>query len=278
MRLILLAVLAVALTACDSLKGLLELVDKPTASVAGVAFKDLDLESLTLDFDVAVDNPYTVDIPLVDIGYGLKSQGASILEGVLPGAQNIPAGGTANLIVPAKIRFQDLLSALSGVRPGAVVPWEAALDVKLDIPGLKGYSIPLSTAGNLPIPTVPELQLGGIRWSELSLNRAAAELDLSILNTNDFGFDLNQLAYDLQLGGRKVAKAGVAPGSSFSPGERSSVKIPIEFAPKDLGLALFNVLTGSQAGYAISGNMDLGTEFGRLITPYAKSGVTALFQ
>ena len=203
MRALALVVALLFLPSCQALQDVLAQLDKPTASLAGVQFRDLDLESLTLDFDVAVDNPYDFDLPLTGLGYGLKSGGASILEGALEPSGSVPALGSTNLTVPAKIRFDDVLSLLSSIKPGSVIPYEAAFDVQLDVPGAQGYSIPLGTTGELPIPTVPEVELGGVRWSELSLDQATANLDLSILNTNDFGFDLENLLYELKLADRQ---------------------------------------------------------------------------
>lgn len=269
--------LLLALPSCEVLQELTKNLSKPTASIAGVRLDDLDLESLSLLFDVDVENPYAVELPVVGLSYDIRSGGQGVLQGALQNAGAIPAGASKRLEVPARIQFKDLLSVLSGVRPGQVIPYTADLGLDLDLPGDQDLNIPLGTSGELPIPAVPEVELLGVRWTTLTLNRAEAQLDLSILNPNEFGLDLNQLEYALSLGGKKVAKAGVAPGAALGAGGSDQLSVPISFAPIDLGVAVFNLLKGSEAGYSLDGLLDVGTPYGDLDMPYARAGKTALF-
>lgn len=255
---------------------LLDSVDKPQASILGVSFQDLSLEDVTMLFDVKVDNPYTADLPLVDLSYGLSSGGQEVLSGLANVAGSIPASGSRTLQVPAKVTFQSLLGLLSDVRPGQLVPYEANLGLKLDAPVTGPIDLPIKTAGELPIPAVPDLKVGGIRVDELSLNAAKLVLDLDIGNTNEFALDLLNFDYGLSLAGAEVARSTLAESTSFEPGGTSSLQIPLEFSPSKFGLALFNVLSGKGADYSLTGNMAADTPFGKIDLPFASSGKAPL--
>lgn len=266
------------LTSCEVLQELAKNLTKPSASIAGVHFADLDMKSISLLFDVDISNPYEVALPVLGLSYDIRSGDRGILSGLLEPSESIPAGGKSQLSVPAKIQFADVLSILSGVRPGQVIPYAADLGLNLDIPGAEDFSIPLGTTGELPIPTVPEVELLGVKMTTLTVTRAEAVIDLSILNTNDFGLDLNQLQYGLSLGGKRVAEAGVLSGASFDAGGSNSLKIPISFSPMDAGVALWNALKKNDIGYSLDGLLDVKTPFGQLDMPYASAGQTSLFR
>ncbi len=251
-------------------------IDKPTASLTGVSIEDFSLQDLTMLFDVEVQNPYDVGLPLVNLDYGLASGSNELLTGAAPLSGEVPAGGSKALQLPARIEFKKVLAALGGIKPGSIVPYTANLSLNVNNPiGGEPLSLPLSTTGELPIPTVPDVKLDGVRFEELTFNNASAVLDLSFLNTNDFPFDLKQLSYGLSLAGTEVAKSSVRKPVEFSPGERSSLEIPISFSPKSLGLAALNLLKGSGASYSLVGDLDVDTPYGPLAMPLNSSGQTS---
>lgn len=254
---------------------LLSSVDKPTASLSGVGIEDFSLKDLTMLFDVEVTNPYDVGLPLVNLDYGLASGANELLSGAAPLSGEVPAGGTKTLQLPAKIEFNKVLAALTGVKPGSVVPYTANLSLNMNNPlGGEPLSLPLSTTGELPIPTIPDVKLEGVRFEELSFNNASAVLDLSFLNTNDFPLDLKQLSYGLSLAGTEVAKSSVREPVNFAPGDRSALEIPISFSPKSLGLAALNLLKGAGSSYSLVGDLDVDTPFGPLALPLNSAGQT----
>lgn len=257
---------------------LLGRVDKPTASVSGVRFQDLSLEDVTMLFDVEVENPYTTDLPLIDLSYGLSSGGKELLSGLANVAGSIPASGSRTLEVPAKVTFQSLLGLLSDVRPGQLVPYEAKLGLKLDSPVTGPLELPIGTSGELPIPAVPDLKVGGIRVDELSLNAAKLVVDLDVGNTNEFALDLLDFDYGFEIAGSEVARSTLAKGASFEPGGTTALEIPLSFSPSKLGLAVFNVLSGTGADYALSGSMRADTPFGPIELPVSSSGRAPLMR
>lgn len=265
-------ILAVPLAGCSTLEQLLVDIDKPTARVVRASFHGLTLEHADLAFDVQVSNPYGVALPLTNVSYEIDSDGGTFASVQAASAGSIPAKGRKTVTLPVRVGFAEILKTLQGVRPGAVIPYRAQLSLKGDVPGIGEVSLPVSKSGELPIPAVPEIELVGIEWDELSLQRASAVATLKLKNTNDFAVDLNRLGYDLSLGGRSVADASVSRPPSLEPGQDATLTFPLSVRPLDAGVAFFNLLRGSNAAYRIRGTMEASTSFGPLNLPFDRSG------
>lgn len=267
--------LATGLAGCETLQGFVDTAPKPSARIKAVNLGALSLEQAALNFDVEIDNPYSVGLPLVDLDYAIASDGRAFLSGAAPISGSIPARGSRIVTVPATVRFADLMGALEGVRPGAVVPYTADLNLSVDAPGLGEVKLPLQKRGELPIPTVPSVALESIDWESLTLERAAALLTIRITNLNQFPLDLSRLDYALSLAGTPVVETSLRQAVSFSAGGEGVLEIPIALAPKDLGLAAFRMLTGDGAGYELGGLMNVDTPFGPLDLPFQSAGRTS---
>jgi LEA14-like dessication related protein len=130
---------------------------KPTAAITGMKLQDMSLTDVTMLFDVKVDNPYLVALPLGNLDYALASQGQQFLSGNSLIQGTIPAQGSKTLPVPLKVNFMKLLNAVKGVRPGDSVPYKADLGLSLDVPIMGAMRVPMSKEGNLDIPTKADL-------------------------------------------------------------------------------------------------------------------------
>lgn len=260
---------------CGSVGDLLGGMPKPSVDVAGVRLDGLDLTGVTMGFDLDVKNPLAAPLPVAKLDYALSSSGNPFLSGSSDYQGTVPAQGHQMIPVSARVTFADALRLISGLKPGAVVPYKADLGVSVDVPGIGTQRLPVSHDGELPFPTVPEVQLGGIRWEELSLARAKAVLDLAIGNANEFPVDLNALNLDLALGGVPVVQTGVRQALKFAAGQQRKVEVPVEFTPSSLGLGAFRMLTGAGAQYGLKGSLLTETPFGPLNFPLDTAGSTA---
>ncbi|MCP5524399.1 MAG: LEA type 2 family protein [Verrucomicrobiales bacterium] len=249
---------------------------KPSAHVTRARLDSIDLQSATLQFDVAVENPASVALPLVNVDYRLASGAASFLSGSAALQGVVPAGSNRTVTLPARVVFADLLQLAKGIKPGSVVPYTLEAGLSVD-PGIAGpIRLPATWSGELPVPVPPTLELKEIRWDRLTLGEASGHLDLGLVNPNAFPFDLRSIDYQLKLGGTQVAAASLAQAVSMgASGGTGSVRIPLSFSPTRLGLAVFRMLTGSQVNYDFSGNLAVSTPFGPMTLPVGKTGQTA---
>jgi len=143
----LVAALALCILACST--G----CSQPTAKIVGVKLQDADLTSATLLFDVKVDNPNSLALPISNLDYALTSKGQQFLTGKAPLQGSIPAKGSKILALPIKISFVELIKAVKGIRPGSTVPYTADIGLSLDMPILGTKRIPMSKEGQLDIPS-----------------------------------------------------------------------------------------------------------------------------
>ena len=256
--------------------GLGDFVAKPTVEIDAVRFADLSLSQITLEFDVGVTNPYSVPLPVTQAAFRLASRGTTFLSGASEEQGSIPAGGREVYPVRATVPFAALLSALSGVKPGAVVPFEAKLDLSVDTPVLGKITLPLSKSGDLPVPAVPDVSLPKIRLDNASLSDVAATLSIGLGNTNSFPLDLASGRFRVTLAGVEVGGADLARAVSLAAGQSGTVDLPIRFSPLSAGVAVFKALTGSGIGYRLEGELAGNTRWGPITLPFASGGDAAI--
>ncbi len=257
---------------CESVQSALVSMEKPAARVTSARISDLSVKKATIEFDVEVDNPYAVPLPLTSVRYGLTSEGSRFLTGTADLAgQSVPADGEKVVKLPAEVAYSAILSAVDGIRPGAVVSYKADMTLSVDAPTGK-LDLPVSWEGELPFPAVPKVALDTVRWREVALSKATAVLDLRVENPNAFPVDLKRMTYALELGGRSVVESEVDASPRLAADETKKISVPVSFSTADLGSAALGLFRGDGAPYGIRGDLRLGTRFGELRMPYDADG------
>jgi len=154
----------VMLCGCAELQNALK-VQRPTANLQGVRLGDINLESAVLLFDVEIQNPYPVDLPLVDLDYDVQSGSNKLFAGLAEIGQTIPAKNKAIVTLPAKVSYLDAFNALKSFKPGATIPYKANVGLSVDAPAVGVIKLPLSQSGELAVPTLPKPT--DINWQKL---------------------------------------------------------------------------------------------------------------
>jgi LEA14-like dessication related protein len=150
---------ALFLTSCvETITQALDL-QKPTARMTGLKFEDVALNSATLLFDIEVNNPYPVDLPLLNMDYGLSSGADQFLKGAAELQTTIPAKSKKIVSLPANINYLDMLKALKGIRPGSKIPYKADLGLFVDAPVLGLTRLPLKKQGEVVLPTISDIDV-----------------------------------------------------------------------------------------------------------------------
>lgn len=267
---------AVLVAGCSTLDEVIEAAPKPGARILGAGVRNLSLQSLDLVFDLEVSNPYSVSLPLVDLTYTLGSGGKQLVSGSIKPSGSVPAKGKSVVQLPARVDLAAVIKTLPGVKPGAVVPYNARINLIVDAPLLGEMSLPVERSGEIPVPAPPQITLLSLDLASLSLDEVRAEARLRVKNTNQFQIDLARIRFDLALGGRNVVHTRLRAAPKLAPGKTAVVKVPVSFSPRALGAGVLNVLSGSDAGYSISGRLDVMTRYGELALPFSRRGNTAV--
>jgi LEA14-like dessication related protein len=251
---------------------------KPSVEIAGVQLKNIGMQSATLQFNMAVKNPYSVALPVVGLDYNLASQGGqAFLSGKAPQQGSIPARGNKTLALPVELRYTDVLKTLQGIRLGSVVPYKAQLGLSVQSPVGGALRLPIQKEGEFPIPAMPEVKVSDVKWENLSLLKADGRVRLNCVNRNQFPLDLSKFQYALSLGDVEVARSAMNQAVHFGAnGGEGALEIPISFSPAEFGMAMFKLLNGDEAGYRVKGAFDVKTPFGPMSLPVEKMGRSAM--
>jgi LEA14-like dessication related protein len=276
LRCLALAAVLAMLPSCRSVMDALAGDEKPSARIVGLRLADLSLDGISVLADVEVKNPYSVAIPLLGLDFALASGGTAFLRGESETSGTIEARGSRVLPVRATVGFSGLIEALSGVRPGAVVPYALEVGVSVDAPVLGRLRLPVKKSGELPVPTLPDIELRRIRLETLGLDEVEAVLRIRIGNGNEFPLDLAKLATSLSLGGTPIVGARTRRPTTIAAGEKGVVEIPVRFSPLRAGAAVFGLLSGDEAAFGLKGSLDVETPFGPLSMPFAVDGTVPL--
>ncbi len=157
-------VLAVLFIGCENVDDLFA-VKKPKASLQGLKFQDVGLEAATLLFDVKVENPYPVALPLLTIDYAVTTGANKLFSGDADIQATIPAKESKVVSLPAKISYLDLVKAFKDFKAGAKIPYNADLGLSMDTPALGELRLPINKSGELAVPSVPKID--EVDWRKL---------------------------------------------------------------------------------------------------------------
>ncbi|MBN1391461.1 MAG: LEA type 2 family protein [Sedimentisphaerales bacterium] len=137
-------------------------IAKPTAKMTGLKFANASWDSATLMFDVEVDNPYTVALPLLNMNYGLSSGAEPFVSGSADLQETIPAKSKKTVTLPAKVNYKEMLSALKGIKPGSKIPYKANLGLSVDAPVVGTLKLPMNKEGEMTLPKVSDVNVKSI--------------------------------------------------------------------------------------------------------------------
>ena len=150
----LLALLCCAVSpGCSSLTNL----RRPTASVAGMSVGNVDAQGFTMNFDVNLNNPNSVALPLATADYKLGLGGVQVLDGKARPAGTLPANGSRSVTLPVSVTYEHLLSAEQSIRAGnGDVPYDLDAGLSFDTgnPLFGTLRVPLRHSGILPLRQV----------------------------------------------------------------------------------------------------------------------------
>jgi len=128
-------------------------VVKPTAQMTGLKLEGVRPDSATLLFDVEVNNPYSVRLPLVDFTYSLTSGSNTFISAVGNLQTSVQAGSKEAVCLQAKVNYLDMVKTLKG-DPGSIIIYVAEVRLSANTPTLGVVRFPSTLEGKLLLPDV----------------------------------------------------------------------------------------------------------------------------
>ncbi|KAL9228896.1 hypothetical protein vseg_004426 [Gypsophila vaccaria] len=136
-------------------------VPKPEANIEDVDFKGLSRKGVTYQAKVGVINPYSQSIPICEISFTLKSDARVIASGKIPDPGSIKGKATTMLEVPMLVPHDIIVNLVKDLWMDWDIDYELLLGLIIDLPVIGEFTIPLSTKGEIKLPTIGDLFRGG---------------------------------------------------------------------------------------------------------------------
>ena len=206
-RLILSSVLtAVFFAGCETTRDI-QYDLEPAAHLEAMRFGGVELDYVTVLFDVEIDNPYPVSVSLQRLRYALVSGGRTFLTATALDNVTVPPNTKKALTLSDQVTYVRLLRALGG-KPGSTIPFKADLTLSLDAPRSGWINLHAEKEGDIILPESPEINVEGITYNAVDVVYVPTPQDVVDKMLELAQVKKDDLVYDLGCGdGRIVVTA-----------------------------------------------------------------------
>ena len=136
-------------------------VKQPTATFKKMDVTGVTTSGFTMAFDLDVQNPNPVALPLSEADYKLSLGGVDVVEGKAKPEGTLPPHGDLAVTLPVTVTYENLLAAESAIRKGdGKIPYAFTGEIELG-GGAKGFlgqraSVPLKYERTLDVKSLLE--------------------------------------------------------------------------------------------------------------------------
>jgi LEA14-like dessication related protein len=247
------------LTGCA---GIGDLFKSPTASIQSIEIVGLDFSGVSLQVNVAIDNPNPLGVTLNAYDYGLMVDGESVVKGRRDDEVSLKASGRSTLPVPVDISFQQLAGAASALKHQDIIPLSVALGLEIAIPYLGGIRLDLNGSVEIPSLRIPVVRPASIKVENINLSGADILLSLKVENPNGFALIVRNMEGSMKVGGNEWGRVGNDAVTSIPSRKAAEFKIRTRVDFVQVGRSAWSLLTGSgSAQVALDGTMDVDMDF-----------------
>jgi LEA14-like dessication related protein len=179
----------------------------PVVQLQAVRIGGVELDYVTLLFDIEIDNPYPVSLPIQRLRYALVSEGHTFLTATVFDNVAVPANMKRVLTLEDEVTYVRLLRALRS-EPGSTIPLKAELTLSLDAPRLGWINLHAEKEGNILLPESPQITVEGKTYNAVDVIYVATPQDIVDKMLEMAEVKKDDLVYDLGCGdGRIVVTA-----------------------------------------------------------------------
>jgi LEA14-like dessication related protein len=230
--------------------------EPPGVSFQSASLSEISLEGATLNLLLKVDNPNGDALSLAETDYRLLVEGKPIATGKPPNGILIPGRGSADVVLPAAIRFSELASSVEAVLKRKAVAWSAEGHIGVETPvGI--VALPFATQGNLTLPKIPKVTVGSPTVSDISLSGATLQLPLVVENENEYPLPLADVTGALRVAGAEVGHFAARDLGRLDAQGKKTITLPV--AMRFAGAtAAWRALQSGRAEVAVSGVLGSG--------------------
>lgn len=261
---------AVALLGCAGVRQVVAgAFERPRLHFESAGVESFDLEGATAVARYHLENPNGFGIRVARLSYGLEVEGRRVAAGALPAGLHLPSRGSAPLVVPVRVRYQDLPGFLETVARRDRVAYRVAGAVGFDT-AIGPVDLPYSHSGEVPLPRLPSFSLESVRVGSAGLGGVTVDLRIRVGNGNAFPIPGGRLEYRLDLNGAPAVRSAAAALSPVAARGSAVLDVPVRIDVLAAGLGLGQALSSGRAEVLISG----AAAYGSLRLPVELRGAT----
>ncbi|KAH9307997.1 hypothetical protein KI387_035908 [Taxus chinensis] len=132
-------------------------MEKPSADITDVSIKHVNTDSVTLDADVDIMNPYSHDLPIGGIAYRLRSADKVIASGNIADPGSIMANDKTRFNIPMKVPYNFIITLMKDLGKDGDLDYEWEVGLTMHIPIVGKFTLPISKEGALKMPTLSDI-------------------------------------------------------------------------------------------------------------------------
>jgi LEA14-like dessication related protein len=236
-------------------------VQRPSVTFSDMSIQSISFDGVTLLFDFDVKNPNRFGILADQYSYEFFINDNSFISGTQRENIRISRESTSVVQVPVSLNFSEMFNTFSSLVQRDSFSYNISTEVQFDVPGLGRQRVPVSTAGELPIPRIPRIEFSGFNVRSISLSGAEMDLSFKISNPNPFGISLSNAAYAFHVNGREWLDTRLGDRIRIDGSESDIVTIPVRLNATQMGSVLLDLIGGStRFDYNLTGSADISAD------------------
>lgn len=233
------------ITACNTLRDLAD-VQKPSVRYNSMSIKDISFENVTLLFNFEVENPNSFGISADQYQYEFFINGSEFVTGIQNENLRIEKESATTIQVPVSLTFSEVYNTISSVARQDSFSYRLSTEILFDIAGLTKQRVPVSAAGELPIPKLPRIELSSFNVEEFSFSGAEMVARFRIENPNSFGITFSDTFYNLDVNGNEWLDTHLKQNIDVNGSGSEIISVPIRLNSSQMGSALIDLLSGQK--------------------------------
>jgi len=273
-----LIVVIAALGTCESLPS--GIVSDPAVSFESVSLTGISFSDVSMKARIKVQNDNAIAIPFPEINWNLFVADASFLNGVVKEGTKIAARGSSIIELPFSISYEGLYKTVTKLLSADETPYRVDLALRFPIPLLESKTFNTSFNGSIPLPKMPSLSFGGVKFNSISLSKVEFGLTWQVDNKNAFALNLNKLNYGFAVNGASWA-SGAAPTTSLPARKATQIPVTVSVNSASMIQEIVALAAGKKTvNYTCGGDLSLSPQgfenFAALNLPFNYTGSTTL--
>jgi LEA14-like dessication related protein len=232
--------------------------------------ESLSPEGLDLVFYIRLENVSSRDYSLTAYSYRFVIQEQEYLrlpERSLDGDLPLNRGSSERIRFPVRITYDNLYRSIAGVQDAVSVSC-FIMGEMVFARGRRGGGLPFAFSAEFPIFRAPTVSVQSVKARALTIGGADLEVELKIANPNGFSLDMDDLEYDLKLGGHPLKQGRIRSSDPIAPSSEHILSIPLLFNFYDVGKDVHALLLQESVSCQVTGTLFMRTQWERLSLPF----------